>query len=114
MSTSPFRLKRDKDGNLEPIEGKTPNFGHPVKVLPLTYGEARGLDSFGEDLSSWSLEDRFYIVSEHIVEPEIGAKDPIDMADNYDPFTIEDFFQAVFLYSGIFRLFEAGGEQGNE
>ena len=115
MKNPSLRLKRDKDGNLVPIVGKTPNFNHPVKVLPLTYGEARGYESFGELLTDWTPEDRFELISTHIVEPELNLKDAKDLEENFDPFTVEDLFQAVFMYSGIFQLFDAetGEASGN-
>jgi hypothetical protein len=116
MKNPSLRLKRDKDGNLVPIVGKTPNFGHPIKVLPLTYGEARNYESFGELLTDWTPEDRFKLISTHIVEPKLDLKDANDLENNFDPFTVEDMFQAVFMYSGIFHLFDEDGNEksGNE
>jgi len=110
-----FRLHRDKDGNVMSIEGITPTLGIPVEVLPLTYGQSRMYKSFGESLFNWTDEEKIKLINEHIVtanEQEIHIKDVGDLYDNYDAWTVEDFVQAVYIFSGMGRLYE-GEDEGN-
>lgn len=114
MAEKELRLKRDDEGNLMPIDGVSPTLGLEVKILPMTYGAARRLDSFGKTLDEYTDEDRFTVITEHVLEPDLKLKSVDDMVNNFDPFTLDDLFQCVFLYSGIFRLYKRGEEEGNE
>lgn len=100
-----LRLRRGGDGKLVPVEGVSPTLGIPVKVLPLTYGASRQYESFGENVYLWSDADKMDIINKHVIEPEIEIKDIEDMNENFDPWTIEDLVAAVFVYSGMARLF---------
>lgn len=106
-----LRLKRGKDGRLLPVVGVTPTLSIPVKILPMTYGESRSYESFGENVYQWSDEDKMTVINAHILEPEISIEDVEDMSENFDPWTIEDLVASVFVYSGMARLFEAS--EGN-
>ncbi len=100
-----LRLGRDDEGNLKPAVGISPTLAIPVKVLPMTYGQSRNYESFGEALFNWTPEDKLRVINDHILEPEIHIKNLKDMEDNFDPWTIEDLVQSVFVYSGMSRLF---------
>jgi Mg2+ and Co2+ transporter CorA len=98
-----------------PIEGITPSIGIPVEVLPLTYGQSRMYKSFGESLFNWTDEEKMKLINDHIVtanNTEIHIKDLDDMYDNYDAWTVEDLVQAVYIFSGLGRLYE-GEPEGN-
>jgi len=110
-----FRLHRDEKGEVMSIEGITPTLGIPVEVLPLTYGQSRTYQSFGESLFNWTDEEKVRLINEHIVtanETEIFINGVNDLYENYDAWTIEDFVQAVYLYSGLGRMYE-GPPEGN-
>jgi len=108
--TKSVRLHRDSKGEVRPIEGVSPNLGITVKVSPLTYRTSRRLESFGEPLFNWSDEDKIYALNHHLVEPEMNIKDVDDLYDDFDGWVVEDLLQAIFLYSGMARLFEDPSE----
>ena len=60
----------------------------------------------------WSDEEKLQVLNEHVIEPELDIKDVEDMMNEFDPWTIEDLVAAVFLYSGMQRLFDV--PEGNE
>lgn len=101
-----IRLSRDPDGGVSPISGISPNLGIEVEVIPLTYGASRKLESFGEALFNWSDEDKIYVLNNHIKYPPMEIRDVKDLHEGFDAWAIEDLMQAVFLYSGMGRLFE--------
>lgn len=101
-----LRLDRNKDGNLVPVVGLSPTLGLPVVVIPMTYGQSRSYESFGDNVYNWSAEDKMSVINTHIVEPEITLENVEDMLENFDPWTIEDLVASVFIYSGMSRLFE--------
>lgn len=109
-----LRLKRGDDGELVPVDGITPTLSIPVKVIPMTYGSSRNYESFGENVYSWSNKDKMDVINKHIVEPEIHIESVEDMNENFDPWTIEDLVAAVFIYSGMSRLFENATEGNGE
>jgi len=108
-----LRLHRDADGGIHPIEGVSPNLGIEVEVLPLTYGASRKLKSFGDALFDWSDEDRVYVLNNHLKVPDMQLAGVEDLQDNFDGWVIEDLLQAVFIYSGMARLYDPEIE-GNE
>ena len=108
-----LRIHRDENGAVHPIEGVSPMLSIPVKIVPLSYGASRKLESFGEALSDWSDEDKIYVINNHVAEPEIHIKDEDDLYDGFEAWTIEDLMQAVFLYSGLGRLYDPSVAEGN-
>lgn len=107
-----LRLRRNKEG-VTPVEGVSPNLAIPVKIKPMTYGDSRSYKSFGDPLFSWTDEEKVRCINEHVVEPEIEIEDVDDLNNSFDAWTIEELMQAIFVYSGMARLFEAD-EEGNE
>lgn len=107
FSDLPLRLKRDEDGVLVPIKGSTPTLSMDIEVIPMTYGQSRNYNSFGEPVMLWSDEDKMAVINNHVIFPEIEIENVEDMNENFDPWTIEDLVAGVFIYSGMARLFVA-------
>jgi hypothetical protein len=111
---NPIRLSRNDKGEVRPIKGVSPNLGIEVEVIPLTYGASRKIESFGEALFEWSDEDKIAVLNEHIHFPPMEIRDVKDLHESFDAWAIEDLMQAVFLYSGMGRLFVQDEEtEGN-
>lgn len=102
-----IRLSRDSDGGVSPVPGISPNLGIEVEIIPLTYGASRSLESFGEPLFEWTDEDKIFVLNNHVKYPPMEIKDVKDLHESFDAWAIEDLMQAVFMYSGMGRLFEA-------
>lgn len=109
-----LRLRRNPEGEVYHIEGVSPTLGIEVKVKPLSYGESRGLTTFGQPLLRWSNMDKFNLLTNNLIEPELGLEDVDDMLENFDAWTIEDLVQAVAVYSGLGRLYVSGPTEGNQ
>lgn len=109
-----FRLRRNPKGEIYHLEGVSPTLGIKVKVRPLTYGESRGMASFAQPLLKWSNADKFFVLTNNLVEPDLGIESIDDMLDNFDAWTIEDLVQAVAVYSGLARLYpDSDSTEGN-
>lgn len=106
VQKNPIRLSRNDKGEVSPIKGISPNLGIEVEVIPLTYGASRKLESFGEPLFEWSDEDKVYVLNNHIHFPPMEIRDVEDLHESFDAWAVEDLMQAIFLYSGMGRLFE--------
>jgi hypothetical protein len=100
-----LRLRRNPEGEIYHIEGLSPTLGLEVKIRPLTYGESRALETFAKPLLKWSDEDKFTLLKNQLVVPELELEGVEDMKDNFDAWTIEDLVQAVAVYSGLARLY---------
>ena len=115
-TTKHIRLHRDTKGEVRPLGGVSPNLGIQVEVKPLTYGESRLYSSFGDALFEWTDEDKMNLINNNIVTADgkaVEIKDLDDMYENFDAWTIEDLVQAVFLYSGMGRLYSPDDNEGN-
>lgn len=115
-NTKQIRLHRDTKGEIRPLGGVSPNLGIAVEVRPLTYGESRLYKSFGDALFEWSDEDKMNLINNNIVTADgkaVEIKDLDDMYTNFDAWTIEDLVQAIFLYSGMGRLYGPDDNEGN-
>lgn len=111
-----IRLHRDTKGEVRPIEGVSPNLGIKVEIKPLTYGESRLYKSFGEALFEWTDEDKMNLINNNVVTADgnvVKIKDLDDLYENFDAWTVEDLVQAVFMYSGMGRLYRPSGAEGN-
>jgi len=109
-----FRLSRDSDGGVHLIDGVSPTLGITVKIRPLTYGESRAMTTFGKPLLEWSDKDKFYVLSNNLIEPDLGVESVDDMLNNFDAWTIEDLVQATAVYSGLARLYTSPADtEGN-
>lgn len=108
-----LRLHRDTKGEIRTITGVSPNLGIEVEVLPLTYGASRLIKSFGESLYEWTDEDKIFLINNNIVQAsgeQVEIKDRADLYENFDAWVIEDLLQAVFIYSGMGRLYSPESE----
>ena len=110
----PLRLLRDSKGEIRPIGGISPTLAIDVEVIPITYGQSRNLESFGEALYEWSDEDKLLVLQNHLKSPELDIRDVEDMHENFDGWVIEDLVQAVFFYSGMGRLYGLGEDEEAE
>lgn len=111
MDSDSLRVTRDAEGNIKPIEGVSPTLGIKVKVIPLTYGQSRSYDSFGEAMIDWPTEDKLRLLQECLVEPnEFKSVTAEELEADFDAWTIVDLVQAIGLYSGLNRLFSEPDE----
>ena len=108
-----LRIHRDEHGLIMPIDGVSPMLAIPVKIAPMTYGQSRKYESFGEALEDWSVEDKIAVINTHVVEPEIEIKDEDDFYENFEAWTVLDLLQSVFFYSGMGRLYSPEIAEGN-
>ena len=68
LSADDLFVRRNKEGDLMPIEVKVPGFdGKTIKVLPTTLGSVKGLTSLDEDAVQWPLAEKLRYVTEHVV-----------------------------------------------
>lgn len=104
-----FVIRRDKSGEVVPIETASPQLFLKVKLLPLTYGESKRFLSFGEAFDSWSDKEQFELLSEHIVEVNGESFEDIEFDDFMDmeAWVVLDLMQAVALHSGLGRIFDS-------
>lgn len=101
-----MKIKRDADGEIAPVELVSPSLQIPIKLVPISYGETKSMDSFGLPLNMWSDEDRVFALN-HILEvdgEEFGEMTLEDL-DDLEAWTTEELFQTVALASGLARLF---------
>jgi hypothetical protein len=64
-------VRRDSDGNLEPIVTIVPSWGgRTIAVLPTTIGSVKGLTALDKDVKEWPLGEKIRYVTEHVVEPD--------------------------------------------
>lgn len=108
-----LRIHRDEHGLIKPIDGISPMLAIPVKVVPMTYGQSRQYESFGEALEDWTVADKIAVINNHILEPDVNIKDEDDFYENFEAWTILDLLQAIFFYSGMGRLYNPDVTEGN-
>ena len=85
--------ERDKDGKLLPVEVMIGS-GHVIKVLPLTYREARSYNSSFEqpDPSKWTPVERARLLARQLVEPGFYDHWRLNVDDGSDPATAYERF----------------------
>lgn len=106
-----FMLKRDEDGNLIPISGVSPNLMMKIKVLPLTLGQSKQYESWGDGVLDWTVEEKCQLLNDHLVEVD-GEEfpddlEPQDFMQNFDAWTADDLILGVAMTSGLHRLYES-------
>lgn len=108
-----LRLERDDDGNLKPIEGVTPRLGIEIVARPISFGQSRKIDNWGEAIIHWSDEDKAMVLRENVVEPDdFDGVTVEELYEDFEAFTVEDVVQAVAFLSGYGRFFEDIDEEG--
>jgi len=113
--TDTYRLKRDSDGNLVPIESVTPTLNTTIKCLPITWGQSKLWDSFGEPVTQWTDEDKVSLINENLVDPELNGGDDLTvelLESNYEAFFIEDLVHGILMASGLSRILRSKGKDG--
>lgn len=103
-----LRIARDEEGNVKPVEGRSPQLNIKVKVLPITVEQSRRMDNWGLPCLKWTLEDKCQILKENVVEPEDFGEDltPEELATEFEAYAVDDIVQAVAMHSGYKRFFE--------
>lgn len=111
-----LRLERDEDGNLVPKSGVSPRLGIDVKARPITYGQSRNIDGWGNAVVMWSDEDKLKVLKENLIEPDDfdGVEDVDDLRENFEAFAVEDIVMGIAILSGYGRFFEDDEEMGKE
>lgn len=114
MSIDKFKLKRNSDGRLEEVECQSFTLGLYIKILPLTYGQSRRMESFGQPLPKWTATDIAMILDENLVAMkdhleedwvEVGGVTVNDLSD-LDAFMVQDIVESVLQYSAFHRLYQ--------
>lgn len=103
-----LRISRDSSGEVEPIEGVSPNLNIQVKVLPITVAQSYELESWGMPSLRWTAEDKARILRENVIEPSDFGDDLTaeELKNEFEAFAVDDIVQAVAIYSGYKRFFE--------
>lgn len=94
-----FRVKRDGEGKLIPIECET-NYG-TIMVIPMTYGDAEKWAEEmkgSEDVTSEAIADQF---KQFIVEPDMSGVTGDDIKQNFKPLVVRDLINAIVRVSGL-------------
>lgn len=94
-----FKVKRDGEGKLIPIEQET-EYGK-VKVLPMTYGDAEKWAEEmknTEDVTSDRLAQQF---NQFIVEPDMSKITGEDLKRDFKPLAIQELLMAIIHVSGL-------------
>tara|TARA_R110000851_G_scaffold62941_11_gene144170 strand:+ start:205 stop:585 length:381 start_codon:yes stop_codon:yes gene_type:complete len=103
LSADDLFVRRNKEGDLMPIEVKVPGFdGKTIKVLPTTLGSVKGLTSLDEDAVQWPLAEKLRYVTEHVVDPDMRS---LSIDDAMDALTVWDL--DMILIAAV----QAGGPQ---
>jgi len=94
-----FKVKRDGDGNLIPIDRET-EFGI-VSVLPMTYGDA---EEWGETMGDADNVDAHTLAKQfkkHIVSPDMSKVTGDIVHDDFKPMVIQELLMAIIGGSGL-------------
>jgi len=100
-----FKVKRDGEGNLIPIEQQT-QFGE-VLVVPMTYGDAEKWAAEmkeSEDVTADRLAQQF---KKHIVEPDMSHVTGSELQGDFKALAIQELLQAIINASGLEKEMEA-------
>lgn len=111
-----FRFRRSGEDDREVVNGITQALSIDVRVRPLSYGEYRSYDGFGQPVMQWSSADQARLLREHLVEPDLSEEledgerlDGRTLEEEFEAFEIVDLIQAVVTYSGLHRFFRGNG-----
>ena len=74
-------VRRDADGELEPLEVKVYGMNKTIMVLPTTIGSIKGFTALDQQAAAWPLEEKIRYVREHVVDPDMGAMDEKEIVD---------------------------------
>ena len=94
-----FKVLRDGDGNLAPVEKET-QFGL-ISVLPMTYGDAEIWGEEMKDAKNISADALAKQFAKHIVDPSMKDVTGDDLKNDFKPLAIQELLMAVIGASGL-------------
>jgi len=100
-----FRVKRDGEGKLIPIDCETA-YG-TIGVIPMTYGDSEvwaKTMSTPEDVTTDQLATQF---QKHIVEPDMSAITGDELRQSFKPLAIQELIMAIVKVSGLEKEIQA-------
>lgn len=102
-SVEDLKVKRNGDGEVEPVLAESPQTGRSYWIRPVTYGDSLGYEDPFESPVNYSPEEKAKLIREHIVEPDLGDVTAEDLQAEFDAQTVNDLVLCVGLYSGLLR-----------
>lgn len=100
-----FKVKRDGEGNLIPVEKET-SYGN-IMVLPMTYGDAEKWAETmkkAEDVSADKLAEQF---RQFIVDPDMSKVSGSELRKDFKPLAIQELLKAIIAVSGLEKEIQA-------
>lgn len=102
-----LKIQRDEEGNILPVEGETPQ-GERIRVKPMSIGAMnrylgdvlRDPEMFGSNLEDLSWETRAQMLEEFYVKPDFTGITTMNIEQDFDQATLNDYLVGLFLYSG--------------
>lgn len=102
MTRDDLVVRRDADGNVEPIEAFSPFLNMSLLIRPVLYGTVKD-KPLHISAVEWSLEDKVELVRRHVVEPDLSDLTPEKVKEEYDAWTFDHIVGMVVSYSGPLR-----------
>lgn len=94
-----FKVKRDGEGNLIPIDEPT-KYG-TVSVLPMSYGDAEAWGEMMGKEKSVSTDDIAKTFAKHIVDPNMSQLQGPEVKRDFLPLAIQELIMAIMTASGM-------------
>lgn len=111
-----FIIRRDDEGNLEPIMVPVVGIkGLTIGVLATTIGSLKGMSDPDGDATEWPLEDKVRFVREHVVVPDLSQVSAEDLVESMTLWDLDMLLVTAVHAGGPQRRdHQDGGAQGNE
>lgn len=115
-----FRVSRDDDGNIIPVEAETIRFEMPVTLKPLTVGDTYQLEGWGDaSQSDWPIEDKVYMFQNNVLEvegedvdlPDDEDEALLEISEDFLPYHVDDIIITLIMESGLGEMFEDEGKK---
>jgi len=94
-----FKVKRDGEGKLIPIEKET-TYG-TVLVVPMVYGDAEKWAIEMKEAENVSADQLAAQFRKHIVDPDMSKITGDDLRKDFKPLAIQELLQATINASGL-------------
>ena len=94
-----FKVKRDGEGKLIPIEKET-TYG-TVLVVPMVYGDAEQWAIEMKEAENVSADQLAAQFRKHIVDPDMSKITGDDLRKDFKPLAIQELLQAIINASGL-------------
>lgn len=94
-----FKVKRDGEGNLIPIEQPT-KFG-TVLVLPMTYGDAEAWGQKAKRVETISADEVAEQLNKHVVDPDMSKVTGPELRKDYKAMAVNELIMAILGASGL-------------